>query len=432
MSATVDFQRVDDDAYQVTLDDAVITIDRVHDSHREGLSGEVKIHWNGQPAPRLLLPSTRTTFARAGWQRTILPALKDAQKSLDWQQILTNTFQAVIDNHRTGPTLRPVSGVVKPAPKFLVRPIISASGATVIAAMGGTGKGWYAIAAALTVATGSSAFLGLRPDEQLPVVYLDWEDDKDYFDERVHSMCAPHKVKIPTSDQMRHAECDRPFGSMIDGLIRDLHRDGITRAFFVIDSRGAAVGSDVNEAIGTNDLYDAVRRLPGPSLVVDHQSWEAARKKRDGAIGSVYGWNRPRMIWNAESAPTIDGLALVIRNPKFNRGRRQDNLAWSIEIRNGPNDELEAAVLRPIPATSVTALGADGETTMADQIEAILSTSEVPWTVKDLAEQLGKPEGSVRTVLGRNSDRFVNVSDDRTTRWTMADRDNRQTLPEPI
>lgn len=429
---TPTIQRLDDDAFQLTLPTAVLTFDRVRDSTREGVQGSLSVHWTAEPNPRLLVPSTRVSFEKGTWQGGMLRALNDAEDSVDWSQQLTNAFNFIVAQMRTGPQLNGVDRLADPSPKFLIRPILSSSGATVIAAMGGTGKGWYAIAAALTVATGRTAFLGLPPLETLPVIYLDWEDDRDYFAERVHAMCRPHGIKPPGPDQLAHAECRAPLRAMTDGLIRDLRQRGVHRALFVIDSRGAAAGSDVNEAAGTNDLYDHIRRLPGPALVVDHQSWEASRKQRDGAIGSVYGWNRPRMIWNADSATTTEGINLLIRNPKFNRGRKQDPHAWAITLETGEHEELHTATLRPIPPSTVTTIGGTTEAPLADRITAILTGSEVAWTVDEIAAAVDKAAHTVRSILSRHSDRFVNVSDDRKGRWTTIQNDPRQALPDPL
>lgn len=430
----VEIARIDSDAYQAVVDEATISIDRVYDSSREGLSGEVKVIWNGQPNPRLLLGSTRVTFARGGWHRSVLPVLEKAQKNgPDWQQILTEVFQQVIDTHRRGPELRPVNVEVKASPKYLVRPLVAASGATVIAAMGGTGKGWYAVAVALTVCTGRSAFLGAAPLEPLPVIYFDYEDSWEYFIERVAAACAPHGIPVPDESMMRHATPEGPLHSIIDGTLRDLHDDGIRKALFIVDSRGAAAGTDVNESAGTNMLYDAIHRLPGPSLVIDHLSWEAARKKRDGSIGSVYGWNRPRMIWNAEAEPTLTGFKFAIRNPKFNRGRRQDPRAWQLDIESDDdeNETLRSVIFKPIPASTVTSIVGEAPTNH-DIIYAFLSRCDEAQPVNEISTQTGLSYDAVHSVFKRDKEGvFVALKDGRRHLYWLAERDRQEALPEP-
>lgn len=430
-----DLARVDSDAYQAVIGDALISIDRVYDSSREGLSGEVKVNWNAQPNPRLLLASTRITFARAGWHRSVLPVLEKAVKNgPDWQQVLTEVFQEVIDTHRRGPELRPVNVEVKSSAKYLVKPLVAASGATVIAAMGGTGKGWYAVGLALTVCTGRSVFLGAKPLETLPVVYFDYEDSWEYFIERVTAACVPHGVPVPDEDMMMHATPDGPMHAMIDGHLRDLHRRGIRKAFFVVDSRGAAAGTDVNESAGTNMLYDAVHRLPGPSLIIDHLSWEAARKKRDGSIGSVYGWNRPRMIWNAEAEPTSEGFKFAVRNPKFNRGRRQDPRAWNLLIESADDEDetLRSVAFKPIPASTVTSIVAENPTNH-DLVYVYLSRSDEPQAVADIAGYTGLSPNSINTVFNRDKEgEFTSYKDGRRNLYWLKERDQREALPDPM
>ena len=46
---------------------------------------------------------------------------------------------------------------------------------------------------------------------------------------------------------------------------------------------------------------------------------------------------------------------------------------------------------------------------LADQIEAIMAPEGLPWAVKDLSEETGKPDNLIRATLSRYKGRYVKL-----------------------
>lgn len=306
------------DGYKVTwvAEEVEADLTRLAD-HSDGLTAEVEIRTTRQPRPGLLrwgrldLMAERT---RASWAAM----LYERDDDLDWDGMLEQLTREVRDAHRNGsPAIDLRAAMPRPYGRWLVEPFVPQSGASVLFAMGGTGKSMVAMAIAATAASGVGV-VGMAVRDPVPVLYLDWETDQWTARERLQAIVNGHGL---TSMPMVHY---RRQVASIDSAAQEIRREvaRLGAGMVVVDSMGAARGGEPESAELTIRTFNALRSLAVPALIVDHVT-KASGNDAQTSFGSVYTHNLARLTWGMDKAQEegADSATLALINRKWNDGR---------------------------------------------------------------------------------------------------------------
>lgn len=400
-----------------------------------GLKAELEVHWNEQPNVKLV---------KTGWLKfgeSISPWARDLAKVAPPSELTEREWHGIIQQasyraQRWWSMGEPFEHLgendVEPV-RYLMYPLLTSSGATVIAAPGGSGKSFLALSVALTVATGSTRFLGLRPNTAGPVLYLDWEDERATQDERVAALCHAAGAEIPT-ERLIYSRVRAPLSQAADAISRKIMELPNRPLLVIVDSIGKARGGDVNSSQLTNELFAAIDKLRTPALCIDHKSKEMIENNKAGAIGSIYTWNSARAVWDLEKQQMIgrDAMSVKLSQSKNNRGRLQKPLAWrmAFEMKDAgtQHEQLVGVNYEKIAATNVTPLSPTQQSA-AEKVESVLSQSDHALTVRQIADTTELSVQAVRNALQTDKDLFVRVGENT---WSIAMYDDQQALPTPF
>lgn len=366
----------------------------------------------------LMGPRTQTGLAQAGRQYA---------DRWPWDELVTRCIYSVVQSHLEGPDPVDLLSVQPDSrPKYLIRPNVMGSGATTLAAAGGSGKSLYALACALTVATGQSRFLGVKPDIEGPVMYIDYEADAETHNERLRALCAGGD--LPGRDRIIYSPQKYALRRVADSVAK--HADTYGVVMIVVDSVMLARGGEANYSDSNIDFYAALREINRPALLIDHKSREAIRKGRAGAFGSIVNENSARLVWDMGGAHPLPGNdRRSVKAIKLVAGKRNNvgdvgDLAYRVEIESDNQDRMISASFTPINPKEVKAAPADtGESEgSTDAVVEFLETNKArAFTADEIADGSGTKLTSVRVILSRD-DRFAQTGDKkgRSALWQMA------------
>ena len=149
---------------------------------------------------------------------------------------------------------------------FILAPLVSSTGLTLLYSAPGVGKSMMALAAAISVSTGANV-LGTVPTTVGPVVYVDFEDDASTHDIRFNAIL--NGIDWDGDDpDITHFTVYGKFSEAI-GPIRSLIRE-TGAVMVVLDSMGQARGTDPSDGDSTIKLTKGIRSFGVPCLAIDH------------------------------------------------------------------------------------------------------------------------------------------------------------------
>lgn len=407
------------------------------------LRATVAVNWNLTPHQgfvkegQLILGRGTATWARD------LSKLRGELAEGVWAQILERVTRMARSYFERGEPFT-IMGQAEPPPmQYLLRPMVAASGGSVFAAAGGTGKSMLALAIALSVATGRRDVLGFNPKRVGPVLYIDYEESGSTVDavaahdERLFALCRGLGIKPPAN--LYYSRERMPLHMSVKSLNMKIREMDEYPVLAIIDSIGKALGGDPNSAADTIRFYNAADQLRMPWVGIHHKSKAAIEYGKKGPTGSQYATDLARTVWDIESVQLAghDRIQLVAHNSKVNRTRKQPSQAWEVEFTNDDTagkERLVEVTYRSVPITGVRRLSFN-ETSTVEAIEAAMKDSNEPLSVSELAEVTGKSEATVRKALSRDSDMFMKagrVPTTGATLWGLADRDDQMELPDNI
>lgn len=350
--------------------------------HRDGLKAWIEIRL-GDDDP--LVYGTKDLRGA----RTVTDVVRDCTAAyprikVDWRELIAGCILRIIRHAAEGdPPLRLSEVTVEREHRWLLRPLVANTGVTSLIGWGGSLKSILALAAAATIASGDNRYIGgIDPHRTGPVLYLDWEADKETHHERLAALCKHHRTPLP--DNIMYRQEALPLYQSAGALERRVAAEGIM--FGVVDSVMMARGGDAMGPEETVRLYQAARQIGIPWLFVDHVT--KASKFGDGtngAYGSIVNENLARLQWQIVAAPPQASAVRMKLHKANNVGRVPDqafsvdfdDTARTISIRRRGLDEVEVqetpvrerimqhlAVVDRAGATRgeiAEALGADGQ-----------------------------------------------------------------------
>ena len=410
-------------------DGARIIFDQVTNGSA-GIRAWVEIRWQGNvPEPALMhygtynLTGARTVTSLAG-------AIPDAFRQIDipWLELFTTIVYDMVRTELEG--AEPIRlADVEPLdrPTWILPYLVPGSAATSLIAVGGSMKSLLALAIACTVASGSTRYLGMKPKVTGPVLYLDWEDDEHEHARRMRAMCGTEK---PPDDLLYFRQA-APLARVADSLAK--RADELDAALLIVDSVMLARGGEANYAEPTLAFYAALRQIGRPAVLVDHKSREAARKGWKGAYGSVVNDNTRRLTWEITGPQeTGDGQVIRLDQGKTNNFGKLPPLGFKIVIESDDARVMTSCKIRQTAPASIVAL--NPEASLVDIIHDYLSEQNEPQPVSAIVAAVESTDSTVRKILSRYADRFVNVATgNRTGLWrTTVVKDDGDALPVPF
>lgn len=392
-----------------------ITLERLREGRDGDLKAEITVRSNliDRPGPlhraniNLLSDRTVTSLAKT------LASITDRA---DWHGMLLQVVDQTVTHYRHGDPLIHLADLPEPrddgTADWLLEPFVLEEGATVFFAKGGSGKGYLACAMAITLSTGAP-ILGVEPEQVGTVAYLDWEASQKATHKRLLRVARGVQVGI---GGVYYKRMRQSLSSAADQLANEFADNEVVAV--IIDSLGLARFGAPESAEVTIDMFNAIARLGVPAICIDHVSKSA--QQGDGPempIGSVYTENSARACWSLKSEHRPGYLNMFMKNTKINdgpRGRdRNLDIAFQgnvVEFRHG---------VRP-PPRSGTVIG---------QIVAFIQNNGGTATTQEIADELGKRPGHVRSEGSKHPDKIARMSG--MDLWHVIG-DNDLSLPNPF
>lgn len=414
-----------------------IIFDYLHPTSK-GLEAWCEVRWVGNvPEPKLL------TFGR--WDlmgSTTVKRLAD-QAAIDCPKVGTDTSEAIramlraavydmIQTHLEGKETVTLAHIEPQKQQWLLRPLLEAGTATRIIARGGATKSLLALAIGVTICTGRSKLLGVKPATTGPVLYLDWEADQGTHATRLHAMCKGAGIDVP--ENLHYEHHDESLHRAIHGIARTVAQ--YAPIALVVDSNAMARGGTGSGGAEdtTRDMYAALRQLKLPVVILDHKSDEKIRRGVKGGYGSVFNQNLARLEWEYVRIQQVgDTTRVALSLEKANNMRTGIELAFELDFVNlgdGDDRHLDKIRMRPIAPANVTAMpDASNAQTWRDRIYWLLQAEGVPLEVGEIAERMEASESTIRKELNRHPV-FVNVAVSGVGKWSTAELAE-QTHPIP-
>lgn len=407
-----------------------------------GLSCWAEVRWIGNvPGPELLaagrfdLMSSRTVPGLSRLAQATAKELGIADTGIPFARLLTSITYDVVRDHLEGSPTIHLADVKAPPTTWLLKPLIGGWGPTSFVGPGEAGKSFLALAAAMTICTGRTGFLGMKPQRTGPVMHLDWESGVNDQSRRAEAVCKPLGIEVPPN--MLYRPMRGPLFGQAEQIAVACVQDGVVMV--IVDSVMLARGSDAFSPEGTNLLYEALLEIGVPSLLIDHKSREAMRKGWKGAFGSVVNDNTTRLMWEfrpgadpplvREGQPSTRQVKLV--QTKRNNDRRREDLGFEWTITNDSRDEIEAVRYTPIDPHNVIAMVSAEDAPLSEQIVVALRRSgNLGMTVREISESLSKGDNTVRSrlsQLNKEGKAFKRVD-----RWFSAGMDDQRAVGDDL
>ena len=188
--------------------------------------------------------------------------------------------------------------------EFLLEPFVVKGLPNIIFGQGSSGKTTFALATAISIATGRS-FLHFSPSRKAKVLYLDYEADKETLARRMRTLrfgnVFPGLTEQDLKGQIRYW---RTGGVSIPDLKEKLKKrveeEGIE--LIIVDSAVAACGGKAEDSDVVKAFFNALADIGVASLTIAHI---AKGDQNTAPFGSSFWYNFPRNIWNVQKEQEV-------------------------------------------------------------------------------------------------------------------------------
>ena len=223
---------------------------------------------------------------------------------------------------------------------YLLYPVIRKGSPVILYGAGGIGKSYVSLFFAMLIQ--HNIQVGMLIPQQANCLILDFESGQDDMNERLSALGKGMGIEA----ELLYRYCHLPLNSDIDTISRLIHENDI--GLVIVDSRGAAVGGQINEARETMEMYNALRSLNVTSLIIDHVSKES----NSSPIGSIYNFNEARSIWEMRSNNRMnDGTPstkIGLYQRKTNLSRRHDPFGLEFTFLENSMEIIDKVSVREI------------------------------------------------------------------------------------
>ena len=415
------------DTYKVTWPKSIasLTVDGLRDSSW-GVEGMVTVSIAAGDKERNLWGPVKVTLTKTGDIMQLGRSLFEQcpMESPSWASMLRDAFGAVLTHWRDGTAPIPLADIPEPdGPRYLISDFLLEHQTTMLAAEGASGKSYFALALAVSVASGIPLLGGrLAPWESAPVLYIDWETDGATQSERVHRICRG----LGLMDVPANLHYWRAYRSLMD-MSRAIKRRAaeLEAGLVIIDSIAPACGAEMEKSDTAIRALNAISELyPATRLVISHLS-KANREGRASdatPFGSIFFRELPRGGWTLTRTQLEDSdeVQCALMHTKVNMGKKLAPIAYRMTFR----DDDPTAVEFHRMALEDNADLAD-HASLPRRIIALMRSERRQLPAMEIAELLGVPAANVRTTLNRlkgNGD-VVSLGEAKATTWALAASD---------
>lgn len=342
--------------------------------------------------------------SRSELAKTLAQRYSDA----NWLEVLEQTCNYVIDDMRAGEPLQILNSDDELEPvRYLIDPLVFEDEMNLFFGSKGSAKSYIGLTLAICANCGiwPEVLNLVGPSEPVPSLYLDWETN--YKGLKLRNKLLTNGLGLPGS-KLYYRRCVAPLADDVDHIYHLVQENGIR--FVIVDSVGPASGADLNATEPAFRFLAAVRKLNITSLLITHTSKSEEGKKT--AYGNVYYTNLPRSIWEIrkvqEEEEPITSVGLFQRDT--NLSRHHAPLGFRISFLDDATI-VQREDLRDMPEFA-------GQLGLRQQLIETLKALKLG-TVKELAEEVGTSESSVRATLNRHKKFFARMGD----QWSLATLD---------
>ena len=341
----------------------------------------------------LVAPQSRKSLAGLLAARRPMPEMT----AEDWTYVIEHACGRTYTLWERGEPFVELSTLTLPPwdKRELVRGFVPRNDPLTIFADGGSGKSTYAAAIALSVMTGKEVLPGLPPLADGPILYLDWESNKNEHGHRLQGLARHLGLTLP--ERFYYRRNYRAFTDDLTAFRREVAR--LRPVLTIIDSAVPASGDDIKESASPRLLFNGLRALSEEmaSLVLAHMSKAEAEKDqgRSRVMGSVMYENLSRSVWEGRPSALAppDTLVTGFYHRKMNGGRRRNPFALKVHY---GEDELPRAFER-VDLRAYRDL--DDRRQEKDRLYDFLRYG--PRTTKDIADALGMTTEGARKACRR-------------------------------
>ena len=377
------------------LDEMVkITVNRLVDEPKS-LWGEwtIKANFPGLAYPWMQVHHEGMNLLSTAKKR-MAKVLTDLYPSVAWTTIIDKTAELVIEKHRQGePVIQLKDLPPKESLSYRVAPLLVENQPTLIYGLGGKGKSLISQYLACLVSEGYP--VGNLQPEPGPVLICDYETDQDTVRRNLDLIHAG--LGIEDKSSIFYRRMGQPLVNEIESIQSQVLEHGIQMV--IVDSAAPGVGGGAQGDEPVIKYFGALRNLKITSLTIAHR----AKNADNGPFGSVFWGNITRNVFRLQSESESEArLHLGLFNEKSNFKKQAP---FGLYV-NFEDDKITFTEENPKTRPEMME-----HLSLGDQLEAVIKDSKgQPWTAKDLAEELGGNEASVRTTLNRGK-KFTQLPD---------------------
>ncbi len=366
--------------------------------HLERDKGELTLTRQDTVGELHLANGTLTLTSLSG-KKDFVNHLKDVDglEPAEWKELIEIVCVETLRKHRAGEPSVELTGFLdelKPV-KYLLEPLILEGCPTIIFGDGGSGKSLLALLVSYLVELPHEALGFKTKDEPTKVLYLDYESTRQDIQERWTKLIAG--FGHPEATPINYLQCFRPIADMVEQVRNELQRTGCK--LIVIDSLLLAAGGNINDSDSASRFYAALRELGVTSLAIAHNAKSEVVQNKT-VFGSVFFQNLARSVWECRAEPEVtnDELINSIKCVKANNTAKGQVMGFKFTF----SDKAIKVATKSLEDTMLC-----NQLPLVAQISSILRLK--PAKSATLAEMLGKPENTIRSILSRNNKRFVKL-----------------------
>lgn len=358
-----------------------------------------------QPGAMIPVTGLKFNLSSLQTQKQMANRLKESYEDvaatwIDWRLILADLCFRAINLYRDGDEVKeiwPSDEILLPG--YLIEPLLPLHQAAIVFGDGSSGKGHIAITLGIIAQLPfKDNALGLITSEDFSnVLYLDYESDEAEFQRTLTGICKGLNINVG----LRRLAMAQPVADSIEQLRKRVSKDKVS--FLIVDSLAPASGGNINEAEPAIKLYSALRTLPDvTTLIIAHNSKDMLTSKKS-VYGSVFFTNLSRSVWECKKSQEQGDPEMLISltHRKSNR-KLHSALGFRFTFDDAINTiKVEKADLLDTELAKVLPLRI--------RIADLLKHRKLE--VKELAEELGEKEASVRARLHDNKKIFKHFDD---------------------
>ena len=217
----------------------------------------------------------------------------------------------------------------RPWSAFALEPFILDELPTTLFSFGGMGKSMIALAMMVSLNTGKEILPGIKPEPNHRGLYLDWESSAWEHGTRYKQLCKGAGVD-PNEYPMLHLTMTRSLEISKFTLAHYISEHRIS--YLIIDSAAAAVGGDPNSPDDPLHMFEVLRELGLPTLIIAHQPKNAEGSSHP--YGSVVWHNQSRGTFSIDrvQSPGSNTLQVAIINRKSNNSGLRKPMGFQFEF----------------------------------------------------------------------------------------------------